>query len=120
MNELEAQKRQTQAFIDALPMDVIFSRATTVPNGAGGFRKEAPSPIPPQRVRFLIPGASGQQGERELLDGQVVQVDYILLSPVDADIQRGDWFYLDGMKYEVVTVRTVGGYEKKAEVTNRG
>lgn len=114
------QRRQTKAFINAAPSTVILSRAGFTSNGAGGRIQGAPSPLPSQTVRLLIPSANYGQGERQLLDGQVVQVDYIMLCEWDADVERGDWFYKDGEKFEVVSVRTVGDYEKKAEITNRG
>lgn len=118
--ELKAQRRQTDAFIKANPTSVILSRAESVPNGAGGFRQGAPSALTPQEFRFIEPGASYGQGEAQLLDGEMVRVDWILLGRYDADLKRGDWFYKDGIKYEVVTVRSTGNYEVKAEVTNRG
>lgn len=115
-----ALRRQTSAFIAADPTSIIFSRAEMVPNGAGGSRLDAPSTVSPQTVKMQAPSTSGSQGERNLLDGQVVQVDYVLVCEWDADVKRGDWFYLNGVKYEVVTVRSTADYEIKAEVTNRG
>lgn len=118
--EKEALRAQTSAFIAADPTAIILSRAEMVPNGAGGTRLDTPSPLPAQVFKMQIPSAGGQQGERNLLDGQVVQVDYVLVCEWNADIKRGDWFYKDGIKYEVVTVRSTADYEIKAEVTNRG
>lgn len=115
--ETDMQRVQTKAFIDADPADIILSRAELVSNGAGGTRLGAPSSIPSQTVR-IIPTGPGT--ERELVDGQTVQVDYVVMGEYDFDVLRGDWFYKDGIKYEVVSFANTGHYEVKAEVTNRG
>lgn len=116
--ETEMQRKQTKAYIAADPTTVILNRAETVPNGAGGFTHGAPSARSPQVCKFIAP--SDTATERQMLDGQMVQVDWVLLFEYDADVKRGDWFFQDGIKYEVVTVRHTGRYEVKAEVTNRG
>lgn len=118
--ETDAQRRQTKAFIDAEPTDIRLQRAELTPNGAGGTRIGAASPLPPQTVRLLIPTITSGQGERQLLDGEAVAIDYVLLGEWDADVKRGDWFYLNGVKYEIVSTRPTSDYEIKAEVTNRG
>lgn len=119
--ELAVQRRNTDAFINADALSVALNRAGLVSNGAGGFRRGAPSVLPPQTVRLVPVGAQyGGAEEHEMLDGQTVQVDYHMVAPFDADIERGDWFFLRDEKHEVVWVRSVGDYEMKAGVTNRG
>ena len=118
--EIAAQRRVTRRFIDADPIDVIFNRAERVENGAGGFLKQAPSTLAAQRVRLCLQATQGRLEEKQLLDGQMVEIDYHLVGDTDLDIERGDWFFKDGLKHEVVWVATVGEYEIKAGITNRG
>lgn len=120
-SEIQVQRRNTVAFINADPITVVLNRAELVSNGAGGFRRESPSPLPPQTARLVPVGAQyGGAEEHEMLDGQTVQVDYHMVALFDADIERGDWFFLRDEKHEVVWVRSVGDYEMKAGITNRG
>lgn len=118
--EVLAQRRNTVRFIEADPYDVILSRAVRTPNGAGGYRLDNPTALTAQRVRLMPQATQGRLEEAELLDGQVVPVNYHMVGDTDLDIERGDWFYKDGYKHEVVWVVKVGDYETKAGVTNRG
>lgn len=118
--EIETQRKVTRRFIDADPMDVVLNRAERVDNGAGGFIKQAPSSLAPQRVRMMLQATQGRLEEKMLLDGQMVEVEYHLVGDIGLDIERGDWFFIDGIKHEVVWVATVGQYEVKAGITNRG
>jgi hypothetical protein len=118
--EIAQQRKVTRRFIDADPYDVVLSRATMVPNGAGGLKKTAPSSLAAQRVRLMLQATQGRLEEAMLADGQVVKVDYHMVGDIGLDVERGDWFFMDGVKHEVVWVATVGEYEVKAGVTNRG
>jgi hypothetical protein len=118
--EIAVQRKNTQVFIDADPVDVILNRAERIENGSGGFIKQAPSSLTAQRVRLTPQATQGRLEEKQLLDGQMVEVDYHMVGDVDLDVERGDWFFLGGLKHEVVWVISVGSYETKAGVTNRG
>lgn len=116
--ELKMQRRQTNAFIAAKPIDVRLNRVDTAPNGSGGFTRLPPTTQPEQRLR--LQDTNYQTPIRQLLDGEEVQPQFVLIGPYDADIQRGDWFFINGKKYEVVFVHENTSYEVKAEVVYRG
>lgn len=118
--EIAANRRLTRRFIDADPYQVVLSRATLIPNGAGGLKKQAPMNLASQTVRLMPQAVQGRLDEKMLLDGQMVEIDFHLIGDTTLDIQRGDWFFKDGVKHEVVWVVNVGQYETKAGVTNRG
>lgn len=118
--EIKAQRRVTRRFIDADPIDVVLNRATRTANGAGGFVKTAPSSLAAQRVRLMPQATQGRLEEKMLLDGQMVEIEYHMVGDTTLDVERGDWFFIDGIKHEVVWVVNVGSYETKAGVTNRG
>jgi len=118
--EIAIQRSNTRRFIDADPYDVTLSRAELLANGAGGKKKQPPSTLSPQRVRLTPQAVQGRIEEKALLDGEMVQVDFHMVGDIGLNVQRGDWFFKDGLKHEVVWTVTVGSYEVKAGVTNRG
>lgn len=119
--ELAVQRQATTAFIQADVTSVILNRADLLPNGAGGKIRSAGEPRDPLTCRLIPVGvAYGGAEVHEMLDGQTVQVHYHLLADWDADVEVGDWFFRDGHKHEILWVRVVGDYEKKAGVTDRG
>lgn len=115
--ETVAQRANTEAFIQADYTMVNLQYVDLVDTPAGGKRGGSPGNRGIQKFR-LVP--QGEPIEQELLDGQLVRVDYTLVGMPDVVVERGDWFFLQGDKYEVVSVKSVGDYEIKAEVTNRG
>lgn len=117
--ELVVQKRNTRAFIEVDPVDVVLTRFSRVPNGAGGYRLSGPVERASQRFRLVLQANRGDTGERLLLDGTANQVTHDLIGMPDADIAPGDKFVYDSRSYEVVEVFRVGGYEVKARVTTR-
>lgn len=118
--ELAVQQANTRMYIEADPITITLNYAALLDTGSGGRRRGPTSTRPPQTVRLVPQGASGNLAERQMLDGQMVQVHYHLVGESDIEIERGDWFFLNGHKHEVVWVTHPGGYETKAEVTDRG
>lgn len=117
--ELEAQRRQTDAFIKADHVDVILWRQEKVPNGSGGFVLSPAQPLPPQQFH-LVP-QNRQLEERQTLDGAVVRPDSVLIGYYDADIRRGDWFMnAMGKRYDVAWVNEKRDYEVRVELVYRG
>lgn len=104
---------QTEQFIDENPTDLVLTRNTKVPDGAGGSTT-SPTDLDPQTVR-VIPQSRLVSVERRTTAGAVVKPDMNLICMPDADVQRGDTFTYNGLKMQVVWV-SVLSYEKIAEV----
>lgn len=118
--ELAANKRQTDAFIRTHPnrVAITLSRQTMVNDEEGGWVSDT-TVVGGQQYVALI-ATNLQLPIRRSVDGQEIQPEYILIGYPDADITRGDWFWLDGVKYEVVFVNPNRSYEVRAEVAYRG
>lgn len=111
-------RKQTRDFIAANPLSVILSRADSVPDGAGGLTTPLPMNRPVQIMRVIQQGT--EMPVRRSVDGEELQPEFVLLGEHDADIRRGDWFFINGIKYEVFWVRPDRRYETWAEVVSRG
>lgn len=116
--ELQLQRVNTLAFIGADSFRVTLVRQTATSDGAGGVLHGGDAPLAPQVMR-LIPQQDGG-AERMTTDGEMVEPQYVLMGRWDADILRGDYFLLDGERYEVVYVNQNTQYERKGEVFYRG
>lgn len=114
--------RQTQAFIEVRPIEIIIERTKRVPDGRGGFTLEpAPgSPLPPQRVRKVGSARIGATVERVTSDGKTVIPSSTLIAFPNADIQRYDKFVLEGITHEVVDVSILPEWRLSAEVYEEG
>lgn len=118
--ELRMQRKQTLAFIIANPTSIILSRVDVVRDPSGGYVRSPPFSLPAQQMR-LDPVATSTSAVRRTVDGIEVEVEFQLIAHYTADIRRGDWFYREGIKYEVVFVDiTKADYETQAEVAVRG
>jgi hypothetical protein len=116
--EVEVLRVNTKAYIDAAPTSIIISRAMWVSDGSGGRIPGTPTELEPQRVAFHA--AALALPVRRTLDGIEITPEYLLLGTWDADIERGDTFFVDGVKYEVAFVQPDRSYEVRAEVVYRG
>jgi hypothetical protein len=112
--EIAAQRRITRAFIAADEDMVVLWRSVQIPDGAGGYELNDPSPLPSQPMR-LIPLQSGAT-ERHTLDGVLVAPGYALLGDWFADMERWDTFTMAGVRYQVVFINENRTYEVKGEV----
>lgn len=117
--ELETNRRNTAAHIARDPNSsvIVLSREDLVWEG-GSFNRTNQRQLDDQKMSLI---ASVQQlPERRTVEGQSLTPEFILLGNYGADIENGDWFYLDGVKYEVVFVHPDRSYEVVAEVVYRG
>lgn len=118
--ELEVLRKQTKAFIEEYPMDLLLQRNDTVPDGAGGV-KAVLGTVPAGSQTFRqITQSTTSLVFRRTIDGEEVQPDFVLLGEYDADVKSGDWYMKEGAKHEVVYVREDRRYEAWAEVKYRG
>lgn len=119
--ENRLNRKQTEAFIAFDPQTVILNHAETVRTPAGGYVQGEPMSRPPVTGR-LIDIPQGAPVVRRQLDGEDVYVTQELVLPWDAVVERGDWFFVEGRKYEVVWVPegVTREYEVKAQVVFRG
>ena len=116
--ELAQQRRMTLAEIAAAPMTIAFQRQTWVPDDSGGQKQGAVLSLVVQRLTAIQP--TQQLPERRTLAGITVQPEFMIKGRHDADIQRGDWYHLEGVRYEVVYIHPDRRYQTKAEVVHLG
>jgi hypothetical protein len=117
--ELAAQRKQTQALLDrGNAIRVVLNHATVINDSSGGTKPGAPVSRVQQTFHWSQP--STQLPERVTPDGSLAVPEYILIGRYDAAIERGDWFYHEGVKYQVVFIHPDKSYEIRAEVVYRG
>lgn len=117
--ELQQQRRMTLAEIGAAPTTIALQRQDYIDDLSGGQKPNgAPATLRSQRVTIISP--TQQLPERRTLAGITVQPEFLLKGRWDADIQRGDWYFVQGVKYEVVYVDPDHRYQTKAEVVYLG
>lgn len=117
--EVVAQRAITRAFIDADAEDVVINRSVRVPDGAGGWVRNPPGLLSPQRCR-IIPSTSSRQVERTTLDGRVVVPSAILMGDLTLNVEIGDRFVRWGVEWEVVHVHERNEYQTKADIVRNG
>lgn len=116
--DLVTLRKQTTDFIGYNPKSVQLQRKTTTADGAGGV-KYTINTLTAQTFRQITqPTSTGVF--RRTIDGQEVNPEFVLLGEYNADIKFGDWYYVDGAKYEIVYVRDDRRYETWGEVAYRG
>lgn len=117
--ELEIQKRQTQAFIDADPETVVFTPGEErVSDGAGGWTVKKGTPRDPQVVR-MIPTATDNDVIQSP-EGRRVDIQYTVLGMPEATFERGDTFTWRGQEWKVDYLHQKPDYERKGDVVLNG
>lgn len=119
---LDAQKRQTKAFIDHSPVWITLIPREKTSDGAGGWTLSDGEPRPQQRFA-LIPQSETTRGvnlPRQTSDGLVQVFDYILLGEVGTVIGGKDYWVWGQARYEVEYLFPDNGYEVRAGVMRRG
>jgi hypothetical protein len=124
--ELRMQRRNTQAFIEASPMDIVLIPQTEQRTASGAVALVDGSPKPTQRFR-LIPmshterPATSTSGAGAGSGGVQRKYDLTLLGNWDALIYPNDyWVDANGQKYVVDAVIPYNGYEVKGLVMSYG
>lgn len=111
--------KQTEAFINEAPVDIVIHRRSKEDTPSGGWRWVDEPDLAPQTVRKVgsyISGATSREVSRTTTDGKVVVPTNIVIGLPDWDVQIGDTFDIDGNSHEVVWISTLPPWRKAAEV----
>lgn len=120
-SELEINRKNTIAFIAARPSEIVLTPRTKKETDGGGWAWEIGSPRDPQTLRIIELGMQSTPPILELTNGKQRKVDFWLLGPFGAVIERGDfWIADDGRVWEVGDVVRDNGYEVRGLVAERG
>lgn len=107
----------TEAFIRENPSAIRITRRKKVATTAGGFTWEQDGdPIIPQVGRLVFSANKGDNIQRTLPDGQIVDVTATLVMMNDADVEVGDLFQYDGDDWLVAQKSTVPTWRISCEV----
>jgi hypothetical protein len=115
----------TEAFINENPSPITIIRDTVTDDGAGGRVVSGETELAPQIMRLV--GIEPQRGHTLVMlvtrDGEEVVANSTLIAMPDADIRRGDRFYMhdnDTVIYEILHVESHPEWRKRAEVYIHG
>lgn len=116
----EAGVRQTQAFIDVNPVEVVVTRKAKVPTPAGGFKDGPPAPLPPQTMRLCAEQRMKSDQVMATSDGALDNPPWMLVALPGADIRKGDDVAVPGQgNFEVDFVSVKPAWRVNAAVTQR-
>ncbi len=116
----ETLREQTNALIELFPTPIELVRpAKLISDGAGGFVKDGEDRTFPERNRYFfeaedvtkIPMFSALENKGE----QFVE-GWMVIGPYGDDIQTGDYFFLNNVKYTITRVNADQSYQVKAHV----
>lgn len=117
--ELEIQRRNTKAFIDANAIWVTLEPYGKVDTPDGGFRLQNGTPRSPQTFRLLP--QSDVMPQVQTPDGIQLTPTYVLLGTWDCEMERWDKFFFNDVWFRIVSpIRpdhsVINVYERKADV----
>lgn len=96
-------RRNIDAFIKADPVTIALNRITKVETPAGGFTEESYD-ILPQEFRLVPFKRRLTQQEVNTQDGPIPHLAYVLVGRYNVDVEKGDFFDLNGDRWRVVGV----------------
>jgi hypothetical protein len=121
-SELELQRKNTKAFIDANPTTVVLTPRVRQRRASGGWSWAPQPPRSPQILR-LIPAAVGQLAATDLAisttGGVERRIDYEVLGEWNSSMFPGDVFTVDGDPYEIISMYPNNGYEIRATASRQ-
>lgn len=104
--ELLMRRRNVAAFIDADPVDVVFSRSTKIRTPAGGWVEGPRTPLPsPQRVRIIDSVRRFADTQVNTEAGNITLTAKVLIGFHDMDIKVGDDFTWNNAQWEVKAIK---------------
>lgn len=116
--QLQALRRDTAAMIKAEPTILVLHRyGEPQPDSAGGTLPGAPLDV--AQHDYYFGGLAAGAGYTKLLaseQGEEVLQRYVLIGTHDADIREGDWFFINGLRYEVADIDPDRSFQVKANV----
>lgn len=118
--ELELQKANTKAFIDAKPSVVVLTPRTRERTKSGGFSYVLGTPRAPQTVRVIELGMTSSAPVVQLTDGSQREQTFWLLGESDAVFAVDDVWSDDGRDWQITEVVRSNQYEQRAVVVERG
>lgn len=105
--ELLMRRRVVQAFIDADPVRISFTRATPpTKTAAGGYVQGTEITIPPQTARIVPNRRRYTDGLVNSEAGDIPNTDYLLVAPHNIDIEVDDEFVWLGEHYKITGIYT--------------
>lgn len=122
--ELAMHRKNTVAFIDADPIDILLVRYEKVQTSSGGVKWTLSETQPNLQTFRLIPNSDATASSMTS-DGVVAPIAYTLLGLWDADLRQWDRFFLNETEFELAgplhPVHSVDSiYERKCAVVRRG
>jgi len=120
--ELDVNRANTTAFIDANPILLTLIPQEMVKSG-GGTRYVALPARPAQKARLVDQTRTfgAQPGQLVAGDGRQAIITYQLILEWDGEIDRHDfWIDSDGIRWNVLDLLPNNGYERRAEVNRHG
>lgn len=117
--ELEVDRRNTAAFIDADPTVLVLTPRIQQKTTTGGFQWVDQPPRDPQRFK-IIESNSRARTDVRVIGGTQHQVEFTLLGNWNAVIGAHDIFEYRGSEWEVLSLEYFNGYEQRAAVIRYG
>lgn len=115
--ELKVQRRLSAEFIAADAREIVLTRRTRTPDGAGGAVPGTAVDQEPQTFR-LLPQEDGATA-RTIADGESATPEYILQGRWDCNMERFDEFVIDGRRFQIIYIDN-RQYEIKGEAIYLG
>ncbi|QFG08159.1 head-to-tail stopper [Gordonia phage OtterstedtS21] len=110
---LDLLRQQTVDFINTDPTPITLKTTTMSRLPGGGYKKLGDIDREPQVFKLIWQGGSGSVTSDDGVDSQY---DMILLGAHDAEMEIGDYWTLDGVKYVIQEFLPGSGYQRKAKV----
>lgn len=117
-SDLKARRRIVEAFIAANPSVIVLTPQTRVIDDEG-YTEEAGAPRVEQVGRMIPQGGTGGTRVVETDQGSLRTVEYQLLLPWGAAVEKSDRFTFLGDECEVIDTEPDNGYEVRAQVIRR-
>jgi hypothetical protein len=102
--ETRMQRKLLREFVAAEPVQIAIFRPVMTKTLAGGLKKDTPIPLPPQTFRLVPFKKRLTRITRDTPDGNIINLEYVLIGEYDADVRPGDFFTYDNGMYDVISI----------------
>ena len=118
--ETNINRRNTTAFINAMPVQIELIPSREVRSPSGGITTQDDPPRPVQTFR-LIPASSSERPVISESGGVQRRYDFALLGEWNCEMAEGDhWTDELNQQWQIDSVISDNGYERKGMVTSYG